>query len=76
MAPMTMTGPIAAGPHATHGGGAMAARLARPFALIGSLAAVGAAVAAFALRIIDPVPLLPGEFGSLGQHWSDSSCSA
>jgi hypothetical protein len=44
----------------------MTRRLARPFAVVGSVAAVGAAVAAFALRIVDPVPLLPGTFGFSG----------
>jgi hypothetical protein len=44
----------------------MTRRLARPFAVVGSLTAVVAAVAAFALRIVDPVPLLPGEFGFSG----------
>ena len=55
-------------PHRTAASGepSMMRRLARPFALVGSVAAVGAAVAAFALRIVDPVPLLPGEFGFSG----------
>jgi len=38
-------------------------RIATPFAIIGSAAAVAGAVGAIALRIIDPVPLLPGTFG-------------
>jgi hypothetical protein len=37
--------------------------LARPFAVVGSVAAVAAAIGAIALRIVDPVPLLPGTFG-------------
>jgi hypothetical protein len=41
----------------------MIQRLARAFAVAGSVTALGGAVAAFALRIIDPVPLLPGVFG-------------
>lgn len=44
----------------------MTRRLARPFTLVGSVAAVIAAVAAFALRLVDPVPLLPGGFGFSG----------
>jgi hypothetical protein len=38
-------------------------RLARPFAIVGSLIALAAAIAAFILRIGDPAPLLPGSFG-------------
>lgn len=38
-------------------------RIATPYAIIGSVAAVAAAVGAIALRIVDPVPLLPGTFG-------------
>jgi hypothetical protein len=38
-------------------------RIATPFAIIGSAAAVAGAVATIALRIVDPVPLLPGTFG-------------
>ncbi len=38
-------------------------RRAAPFAIVGSVAAVAAAVGAIALRIVDPVPLLPGTFG-------------
>jgi hypothetical protein len=38
-------------------------RLARPFAIVGSLIALAAAAAAFILRIVDPAPLLPGSFG-------------
>ena len=51
---------------ASIGDPSVSGRLARPFALVGSVAAVGAAVAAFALRIVDPVPLLPGQFGFSG----------
>jgi hypothetical protein len=38
-------------------------RLARPFAIVGSLIALAAAATAFILRIVDPAPLLPGSFG-------------
>ena len=41
----------------------MIRRLARPFAIVGSLIALAAAAAAFILRIVDPAPLLPGSFG-------------
>ena len=41
----------------------MIRRLARPFAIVGSLIALAAAIAAFILRIGDPAPLLPGSFG-------------
>jgi hypothetical protein len=41
----------------------MMARLARPYAIVGSVAAVAGAVGAIALRIVDPVPLLSGTFG-------------
>jgi hypothetical protein len=38
-------------------------RIATPYAIIGSAVAVAGAAAAIALRIVDPVPLLPGTFG-------------
>ena len=41
----------------------MIRRLARPFAIVGSLIALAAAIAAFILRIGDAAPLLPGSFG-------------
>jgi hypothetical protein len=41
----------------------MMKRLARPFAIVGCVAALAAAVGAITLRIVDPVPLLPGTFG-------------
>ena len=41
----------------------MTRRLARPFAIVGSVIALAAAAAAFILRIVDPAPLLPGSFG-------------
>lgn len=41
----------------------MLKRLARPFAIVGCVAALAAAVGAITLRIVDPVPLLPGTFG-------------
>ncbi len=41
----------------------MLKRLARPFAILGCVAALAAAVGAITLRIVDPVPLLPGTFG-------------
>jgi hypothetical protein len=41
----------------------MMARLARPYATVGGIAALAAAVGAIVLRIADPVPLLPGTFG-------------
>lgn len=44
----------------------MIRRLARPFAVVGCIAALGGAVGAITLRIVDPVPLLPGAFGFSG----------
>lgn len=44
----------------------MTGRLARPYAAIGCILAVVGAVGAIALRIVDPVPLLPGAFGFSG----------
>jgi hypothetical protein len=41
----------------------MIRRLATPFAIVGLMAALVGAVGAIALRIVDPVPLLPGTFG-------------
>lgn len=41
----------------------MIRRLARPFAVVGCIAALVGAVGAITLRIVDPVPLLPGAFG-------------
>ena len=41
----------------------MIRRLARPFAVVGFIAALVGAVGAITLRIVDPVPLLPGAFG-------------
>jgi hypothetical protein len=38
-------------------------RIATPYAVVGLLAALVGAVGAIALRIVDPVPLLPGTFG-------------
>jgi hypothetical protein len=42
----------------------MTRRLARPFALVGWLAAVVGAVGGVALRIVDPVPVIPDELGA------------
>ena len=50
-------------PLGTSGLRAMIRRLARPFAIVGSVIALAAAAAAFILRIVDPAPLLPGSFG-------------
>jgi hypothetical protein len=44
----------------------MTARLARPFAIVGCVLALVGAVGATVLRIVDPVPLLPGTFGFSG----------
>jgi hypothetical protein len=44
----------------------IALRLARPFAIVGCVAALVGAVGATAIRIVDPVPLLPGTFGFSG----------
>lgn len=41
----------------------MTRRLARPFALVGCVLALVGAIGATVLRIVDPVPLLPGTFG-------------
>ena len=41
----------------------MTRRIATPYAIIGSSAAVAGAVGAIVLRIVDPVPLLSGTFG-------------
>jgi hypothetical protein len=41
----------------------MMRRIATPYAIIGSVAAVAGAVGAITLRIVDPVPLLSGTFG-------------
>lgn len=41
----------------------MMLRLARPYAVVGWVAAVAGALGAVALRIVDPVPLVPGTFG-------------
>jgi len=41
----------------------MTRRLARPFAIVGCALALVGAVGATVLRIVDPVPLLPGTFG-------------
>jgi len=41
----------------------MTRRLARPYAIVGWLAAVAGAVGAIALRIVDPVPMVPNSFG-------------
>jgi hypothetical protein len=41
----------------------MMLRLARPYAALGLLAVLAGAVGTIALRIVDPVPLLPGVFG-------------
>ena len=38
-------------------------RIATPYAIIGSVAAVAGVVGTIALRIVDPVPLPPGTFG-------------
>jgi hypothetical protein len=43
-----------------------AVRLARPYAIVGCILALVGAVAAVVLRIVDPVPLLPGSFGFSG----------
>ena len=40
--------------------------LARPYALVGCVVAVVGAVGSIVLRIVDPVPLLPGSFGFSG----------
>lgn len=40
--------------------------LARPFAIVGCVLALVGAVGATVLRIVDPVPLLPGTFGFSG----------
>jgi len=41
----------------------MMRRLAKPYAIVGWLAAVVGAVGAIALRIVDPVPIVPNTFG-------------
>lgn len=41
----------------------MMRRLARPYAVVGWVSALVGAFGAFTLRIVDPVPLLPGVFG-------------
>lgn len=41
----------------------MMRRLARPYAVVGWVAALAGALGAMVLRIVDPVPLLPGVFG-------------
>ena len=41
----------------------MMRRLAKPYAIVGWLAAVVGAVGGVALRIIDPVPVIPDELG-------------
>ncbi|HEV8698516.1 MAG TPA: hypothetical protein VGQ89_12545 [Candidatus Limnocylindrales bacterium] len=41
----------------------MIRRLATPYAIVGLVAALVGAVGAIALRMVDPVPLLPGTFG-------------
>jgi hypothetical protein len=41
----------------------MMRRLARPYAIVGWMAALVGAIGTMALRIVDPAPLLPGVFG-------------
>ncbi len=41
----------------------MMRRLARPYAVVGWVAALTGAIATIALRIVDPAPLLPGLYG-------------
>jgi hypothetical protein len=48
---------------ATPTGSRMMRRVAQTYATVGSVAALAGAVGAIALRIVDPVPLLPGTFG-------------
>ena len=41
----------------------MMRRLARPYAIVGWLAALAGALGAITLRIVDPVPVVPNTFG-------------
>jgi hypothetical protein len=61
MASMPETRPADLDP--ASGGRAITRRMAWPYAIVGLVAATAGAVGAIWLRIVDPVPLLPGTFG-------------